>query len=153
MLLLDARQAMAVWEAVELAIVRSAPPTAWLTETRSLALKQAVISGLMQVWFLVEAGVSVEPVACVVTRLSDDDCDGTRLLMIYAFYSFKPIQGVGLWGMVCERLFDFARQNRCDKVWTFTDLPSVIEYASKHWNADTSMRLLTVNLHSNESEG
>lgn len=128
--LLDS-QISAYWDILKFALENSLPPTADETPEKMNNILQSLLLGKLQAWVLSD-DVEVQQVKMVVfTRISIDESSETSQLLLYALYSFTPLDAAGVDTMY-RTLFKFAKHNKCNRAVAYSDNPNMISVAAKY---------------------
>lgn len=130
------------WDIISYGLERSLPPLANGIERMNNVLA-SLLTGSMDCWIGSEGN---KIVGMMITAISEDECSGTRDLMIYAMYGYDRLPGE-LWVKGYSLLSRYAKSRNCGRITAYTNVPSIAKIA-RTFGADTGYTFITVPLDS-----
>lgn len=124
LLLLMPEQIPPYWEDIKEGIERTLPPG---VPGRSQRILTGLLDGRMQAWTSYRREDNKTTVdGVVLTRIVEDDIDGTRDLLIYCLWAIDKTHK-GTWTEGFKALTDFAKGKGCNRAVGYSDVPMLIE--------------------------
>jgi hypothetical protein len=130
------------WSVIKFAVEQSLPPIVGEHPDRMNRILSSALSGGVDVWASYtrnEEVVKFEGIA--LTKILYDDVSITKNLLIYCFYGYTNVNSDS-WLEGLKSLLKYAKRMECSFVTAYTDIPHVVEIASK-LGADVKYRFIS----------
>lgn len=130
------------WELIAPAIEGSLPPQTFDTYEVLNNILRALMTGIMDCWFIVEKGEALAPkiLGVITTTVSVDHPSMCRVLLIYSAFAFVKVRRE-FWQGVLDTLMTYAKTCKCHKLAAFSGIENVISITAK-MGADVSTRYI-----------
>lgn len=122
------------WEVIKEALLASAPPIMDGADDFVLYVLKQLISSKMQVWVMLNDNRTL--IGIVITTVTRDDCSGTKSLLIYCVYGFRPVSSKA-WEFGLNKLILFAKSNNCQKLSFYTQSDEILAVINRLGKFDT----------------
>lgn len=123
LLLLMPDQISPYWEDIKGGIERVLPPG---VPDRSQRILTGLLSGSVQAWISYQReGDNTTIDGAVLTRIVEDDIDGTRDLLIYCLWAIEKTHE-GTWTEGLKALLDYGKGKGCTRAIAYSDVPMII---------------------------
>lgn len=123
LLLLMPEQISPYWEDIKEGIEKTLPPG---VPDRSQRILTGLLSGSVQAWISYHREDDKTIVdGAVLTRIIEDDIDGTRDLLIYCLWATDKTHE-STWTEGLKALLDFGRGKGCNRAIAYSDVPVII---------------------------
>lgn len=132
------------WDIIKYAVEQSLPPIVGEHPDKMNRILASALSGKVEVWASYTKGDTNKFEGIVLTELLFDDVSQTRNLLIYCLYGYTDVNE-GSWLHGIQKLGEYAKSRKCSRVVAYSDVPYIIELASK-LGAETKYTFISFNL-------
>ncbi|MCK5017903.1 MAG: hypothetical protein KAS32_12650 [Candidatus Peribacteraceae bacterium] len=135
-------QASAHWDDIKTAVKESLPPTVGEQSDKMNNILNGLLTERMIAWISVEQrGEDNIITGIVLTTFTQDECSGTKALLIYCVYGYNNATRVS-WESGIETLRKFAESSGCHRILAYSDVESIIKFV-EGIGGETKYRLLS----------
>jgi len=92
---------------------------------RSQRILAGLLSGRVQAWVSYRRGDKTVVDGAVLTRIVEDDIDGTRDLLIYCLWAIGETHE-STWTEGLKALLDYGRGKGCNRAIAYSDVPMIV---------------------------